>query len=171
MKKLFAILMAIMLVLGSAAAETAAEPETETAYFTMKKVPMYMGKLSEVRDGDQGLPLWFLDGAEDLPFIDVADWAKLMTAVMTDGEEIPGYELQLEIDPDDNAVILTRETGYETRFDFVKGTIEFEDYVASITIPNTPYMDLMYASRLSQNGSPSQRPGTTLFVPFSFLER
>ena len=45
MKKLFAILMAIMLVLGSAAAETAAEPETEAAYFTMKKVPMYMGKL------------------------------------------------------------------------------------------------------------------------------
>ena len=111
MKKLLAILMAIMLVLGSAAAETAAEPETEAAYFTMKKVPMYMGKLSEVRDGDQELPLWFLDGAEDLPFIDVADWAKLMTAVMTDGKEIPGYELQLEIDPDDNAVILTRETG------------------------------------------------------------
>ena len=136
MKRILSVLAALMLLFTCASAETAAEG----GRFESRKFVIYMGGINYVYNTDGGFPLWFAEGAEDLPYVDLEDWASLMVDIMTDGGNIPGYELYVRTEENGNKVVLARENGYTAAFDFTAGTIVFNDYIAFTGMYKSAYL-------------------------------
>ena len=70
MKRLLAILITLSLLFGCVSAASAAEPEAHQ--IERKTFPFYYS-VDQKRDED--FPLFFVDGADDLPYVDLNDWA------------------------------------------------------------------------------------------------
>lgn len=87
MKRILALLTALAMLLGCAAAETA---PTESAYRIEEKknVPIFISA-TEMLPGD-GMSLYFVDGADDLPYVNVKDWADMLNVAYA------GYRRQPE---------------------------------------------------------------------------
>ena len=80
-----------------------------------RSYPFYAGKTAESRlEGE--FSLYFIDGADDLPFVDVHDWGELLYFLNTEINSDPGYGLSIEYKND--VVTLERENGYTLDFDF-----------------------------------------------------
>ena len=99
--------------------------------------------------------MYFADGAEDLPFIDLADWKDLLVyaynTLDTNGDK--EYGLTMEISEEGNKVVLTRETGFNMIVDFEAGTMTFMDYVAFNQPANGGYMEVSGFPK-TMNGEP-----------------
>ena len=66
---------------------------------------------------------------EDLPYVELNDWAKLLYFVNTDnGDE----DYDLSIETKDDVVTYERENGYTASFDFKNDTLHYMDYDAFI---------------------------------------
>ena len=129
MKKVLAVLTVLVLLVGCCTAETAAVSETEARKLEMKSYPWYFDEKENYRDGEEALQLWFTEGANDLPFVELSYWADLMVDMMTDGGKTPGYNLKLEYIPEEYTVVMTRENEFNAFFHFDEGTIVYDDYV------------------------------------------
>ena len=93
-----------------------------------KTYPFYTGKtLDSILD--QEFPLYFLDGVDDLPFVEIHDWAELLYFINTDLLSDTGYRLKIEYKGD--IVTLEREMStpwiliLETVNSFLKITMLF----------------------------------------------
>ena len=95
MKKTLAVLIALIMLLGCMPAVLAEEPAANQPHFTPKNFPWIIGSKDAVNDSDTMPPLWFTDDAPDLPYIDLYDWARMMTIVVTNGGTEPGYVLNV----------------------------------------------------------------------------
>ena len=139
MKKLIALLLCICLALGMvpALAENAAETE-----ITSKNFRVYYASLSDVWRED--FPVYFLNGVEDLPFINLEDWKDLLvyTYKKADQNGDKEYSLAYEVSTDGKTVTLTRETGYPMEVNFDAGYMQFLDYVSFVKAANLPYLDI-----------------------------
>ena len=147
-KTLFALLLACALLLSCAAPACA---EAAGAHkIVMQSYPTYIGYT--VDDTlDQEFPLYFIDGVDDLPFVDVYDWAEMLYFINTDLLEDPGYELSIEYQG--NTVILERESGYTLVFDFENQKLIFDDYDAFLHNSNdTTLIDLVAESSTDEEG-------------------
>ena len=92
---------------------------------TQEVFPCYLDSLENEID----LPVYFVNGVTDLPYINLSDWADIMTTVSYFyGDE--DYELYLETDG--HVALLTRDNEYWMLADFQEGTIAFEDYDAFV---------------------------------------
>lgn len=71
--------------------------------------------------------MYFVNGAEDLPFMNLVDWKDLLvyTYKKADGNDDKEYALTYEVSEDGKTVTLTRETGYNMIVDFEAGTFTF----------------------------------------------
>ena len=140
MKKWIALLLCLSLLASCAAAETAAEPAAPQ--MTMKTFPVYCNSLANIWRED--FPVYFADGAEDLPLIDLADWKDMLVYLYMSNDYMGEntYGLTLEITEEEKKVKLTRETGFPMVADFENGTLSFLDYVGFNTPANSRYMDL-----------------------------
>lgn len=71
--------------------------------------------------------MYFVNGAEDLPFMNLEDWKDLLvyTYKKADGNGDKEYTLTYEVSEDGKTVTLTRETGYNMIVDFEAGTFTF----------------------------------------------
>ena len=150
-------LTAVILLSGCVYAESAAETETEQetkAYqLETKQFPWYFSSRSKRVDAEDTYPLWFVHGADDLPFMELEVWSQLMIRLMNDGKQTPTYELKTEI-KDDGLLSMTRENGYTAIFDFDEGTITYEDYVAFSSMDGSKYMDPVDFQGTEQDGKP-----------------
>lgn len=150
-------LTAVILLSGCVYAESAAETETEQetkAYqLEAKQFPWYFSSISKRVDAEDTYPLWFVHGADDLPFMELEVWSQLMIRLMNDGKQTPTYELKTEI-KDDGLLSMTRENGYTAIFDFDEGTITYEDYVAFSSMDGSKYMDPVDFQGTEQDGKP-----------------
>ncbi|MBR3431031.1 MAG: hypothetical protein IKG87_13105 [Clostridia bacterium] len=150
MKKLIALLLCICLALGMVPA--VAEDAAETV-ITSKTFPVYSKAVGNVWRED--FPVYFLNGVEDLPFINLEDWKDVLKYAYDDtdftGEK--KYDLTLETSEDGKAVTLTRETGYYMVVDFEEGTITYPDYVMFVQPPFLPYLEIG-GSPETMNGEP-----------------
>ena len=149
MKRLLTILITLSLLLGCACAtaETAEAHQIE-----MKEFPFYMTSAEHTYPKD--FPLYFVDGADDLPFVELSDWTELMNFFFdrSDG----GYHLTFEAKEEENKAILVRENASNTmEVDFDKGTISFLDYVAFIQNANKVYMNSIGTNLTDENGQPN----------------
>lgn len=149
MKRLLAVLLAVMLLMTSALAETAettdeaaeavtgttdaaAEAADDTAadgeghQIERYEIQTYLGGL----DSYYQLPMCFVDGVDDLPWLDLEDFCDFMNVFEQQFFNDTGYKLQYEAEGEQ--VWLTRETDYFMNVDFEKNTIFFNDYDAFI---------------------------------------
>ena len=150
MKKLIALLLCICLALGMVPA--VAEEAAETV-ITSKTFPVYFKAVENVWRED--FPVYFLNGVEDMPFINLEDWKDVLKYAY-DEADFTGekkFELALEPSEDGKAVTLTRENGYFMKVDFEAGTIGFPDYVMFVQPPFLPYMEIG-GSPETMNGEP-----------------
>ena len=118
-----------------------AETETEEDLSTVSKetFPCYYDEVDVSFD----LPVYFVNGVTDFPFMNLYDWIDVMVTVY----RAEGYEdYDLSIEADENVVMLTRENGYSMLVDFKEKTISFEDYDAFTHIPGENALLDMVAS-------------------------
>lgn len=144
MKRLLAILITLSLLLGCgcAVAETAAHQ------VEMKTFPTYSNLDT---DWKVDFPLYFVDGVDDLPFVDLSDWTDTLNRFFARD----GYQLTFEAKADENKAILVRENPSNTmEVDFDNGTISFLDYVAFTQNANKLYLNPLAVPETDPNGDP-----------------
>ena len=100
---------------------------------------------------DVEFPLYFIDGVDDLPYVNVEDWAGLLYFINKVLNDDPGYDLNIEYQ--DNAIILERENGYTLTFDFANDKLVFVDYDAFMHNSNdSTLIDLVSENSTDENG-------------------
>ena len=144
MKRFLAIAISLVLLLGCAPAGTAEAGSP----FVMKTFPVYFGTADQIWRED--FPLYFREGAEDLPFAELNDWVALMLRYK---EKEQGYQLTFE-EKDGNKVRLTRENKFFMEIDFAEGKIGFPDYLGFIQKADGDYMSLNEVPEKDKDGQP-----------------
>ena len=122
--------LALVFVMAFACAAPAQTAQAESAgshSIVERTYTVYLSKYEE-DTLNQEFPLYFIDGVDDLPYVNLEDWAKLLYFINTDLNDDQGYDLS--IDYQDNTVILERENGYTLTFDFANDKLIFVDYDA-----------------------------------------
>ena len=117
--------------------------------FTKKEYSCYMGTMDAALD--EKVPLYFQEGAEDLPYIEVGEAAGFLKYVQHDMFNDTGYDLTIDVDGDQ--VKIMRENGYYMLLDYEKNTLGFSDYDAFIHgSGNTPLLDTLSSSGFNLDG-------------------
>ena len=119
-----------------------------------KSFPWYATSILNKFDEELAVPLWFVDGADDLPFMDLEDWADFLVFCITGGGQVPGYELKIEMDDEAGWLSMTREDGFNTIFNFREGKIICQDYVAFTSMSGSRYMDAVNFPVSGPDGQP-----------------
>ena len=100
---------------------------------------------------NQPIPLYFVDGVDDLPYVEIRDWAKLLYFVNVEFNQDTGYDLSYTCE--NGKVTLERENGYILELDFLNDKLIFEDYDAFVHNSNdTTLIDLVSENGTDENG-------------------
>jgi len=125
MKNTLSILLAaILLLMNCALAEDDGTSEPAEHDILQKQTKTYLTE----PDISYDLNLCFVDGVEDLPWLDLEIFCGFMNAFEQQFYKDANYQLIYK--PEGEQVWLTRETGYYMNVDFEKNTIFFNDYDA-----------------------------------------
>ena len=143
-KKFISVLLALMLALTALPAMAAEEASHE---ITSKEFPFYF----DTNYMDFDLPLYFLDGVTDLPYVELSDWAGLLN--MLNGDM--GYELDLVTNGP--IACLTREDDAITAtIDFDENTFQFVDYNLFLKFPKmSTLLDFTSVDCVNEDGEPA----------------
>ena len=132
MKKLVAVLLVLCLGAFPAAAETAASAGAEGAArrIEQRTYPLYLGRLENT--WPEEFPLYFVDGVNDLPYMDLNDFAALLNWFFPakDPARWKDYRVTVETDEAAGRAALLRENGSALTFDFALGRMSWDDYSA-----------------------------------------
>ncbi len=122
--------------------------ESELSSVSEETFPCYYDDVDVSFD----LPVYFVNGVTDLPFMNLYDWTDVMTTVYQE----EGYEdYELSIEADGHVVMLTRENDYSMLVDFREKTISFEDYDAFTHIPGeNALLDMVTSDFVDEDGNP-----------------
>ncbi len=143
-----ALSLALVLVLASAAPACAENSGAHS--IVMRSYTTYVGTPDDYLN--QEIPLYFVDGVDDLPYVEIEDWAMLLYFINTEFNEDAGYDLALRYNGD--VVTLERESGYTLRFDFENDRLIFDDYDAFQHNSNdTTLIDLVSESGTDEYGN------------------
>ena len=101
------------------------------------------------------MKLHFLNGAKDLPYVELRDWLELAGIIFTgDSNSASAYNLMLETAGP--VACFTRETGYTLVIDFDADTFSFPDYNLFMMLPTmSTALDFTSASCYNENGEPA----------------
>lgn len=166
MKRLLAMLLALMLLMTGALAETAEttdaadEAVAETTDAAVEapadnaqrqieryEIKTYLGDLEAYYQ----LPMCFVDGVYDLPWLDLEDFCDFMNAF--EQQFFSDVDFKLAYEADGEQVWLARETGYFMNVDFEKNTIFFNDFDAFIhDSSNNALVDLVSGTGYDAEG-------------------
>ena len=146
MKKTALLLFFLLLAVSSVCAqnnERAAFEITERAY------PFYDGFVEDQLN--KPFPLYFLDGVDDLPYVELESWMELMIFLNREWMSDPNYDLMFNAEGTDAAYI--RENEYHMQFDFDKKTILFDDFNAFVhSSSEGSLLDMLSASGFTDAG-------------------
>ena len=146
MKKTLAWLLTLVLLAGmlpSAFAEGTGHTAEKREYVT------YLAN-TEDKLADP-FPLYFLDGVDDLPYVEIDDLGELIYFMNTEVSEDPDYSLSSSYDGD--TVTFERDSGYSVTFDFARDSITFNDYNAFLHKSyDTTLIDLVSDPGIDENG-------------------
>ena len=147
MKRVFSLLLVLVLVLACispAYADTVSHSIDERSYrFYIDSADDYL---------EEEFPLCFIDGVDDLPYVEVEEWAELLYFINTSLMNDPGYGLSIEYKGD--VVTLERESGYTMNFDFANNRLVFDDYDAFLhNSDDTTLIDLVSESTTDDYGN------------------
>ena len=143
--------LVFVMVFACAAPAQIAQAESAGSHSIVERTyTVYLSKHEE-DTLNQEFPLYFIDGVDDLPYVNLEDWAKLLYFINTDLNDDQGYDLSIEYQ--DNAVILERENSYTLTFDFANDKLIFVDYDAFMHNSNdSTLIDLVSENGTDENG-------------------
>ena len=146
MKKSIAIILSVlmlfsMLPIASAEADTLEE----------RTYPCYIGSL----DNSVEATLAFLNGVDDLPYIDMETWGSILYVVCAYALGNEDFDLSYEMDG--STLVLTRENGYDMTIDANEDTISFTDYNRFLSFDSEDSMliEILSSSGYNENGESS----------------
>ena len=147
MKKSLAWFLALVLLVGvlpSAFAEGSTHTVEKREYVT------YLASTEDTLTDP--FPLYFLDGVNDLPYVEIDDLGELIYFMNTEVSEDPNYSLSSSYDG--NTVTFERDSGYSVTFDFAKSTITFQDFNAFLhNSYDTTLIDMLSDPGVDENGN------------------
>ena len=153
-KRMLALLTALFLLFGCAAAETAAEPAAAARQIEVKTFPFYL--FTNQNTWPEPFPLYFADGVHDLPYVDLNDFAKLLNWFYP--TQIPdlftGYRVTVEVNSEAGQVRYARENSFNCVFDFNERTIFWDDYMGFLMQTVGTYMDITSVPPTDSEGRP-----------------
>ncbi len=146
MKKILAILFAALLTVSAVCAQ-AAEPASYQ--ITERTYTFYNGEIDDVLD--QPFPLYFLNGVDDLPYVELESWMELVIFLNREWMGDTNYDLMFNATGTDAAYV--RENEYHMQFDFAEKTILFDDYNAFVhSSSEGSLLDMLSASGFTDAG-------------------
>ena len=155
MKKVLSLAIALCLLwsccmaegIPAAAADSPSERPSlwnggETHTIEKKAMTMYISSLENLWPED--FPVYFIDGAADLPWLDVQDYANFMGIClsMKDGKEEVS-DIAVTVDEAQKTVTWLRRDRDLVIFDFAQQQITWSDYEGFNRREGRPYMDMM----------------------------
>ena len=177
MNKLIHLFLCLFLMLGlvpGSAENTAETIIPADAQFTSKSFPVYFKSSTETWRTD--FPLYFAEGAEDLPFVNVEDWKDFLCYAVNQLDVASGaeaYQLTYESSEEEKTVTLTRENGFQMVINFEKGKIGFNDFPGFVKMPSLQYMDISGFPETDNEGRPfllNRTQNRTLYGDFTVVE-
>ena len=134
---------------SSQANESASASAEESHTVEEKLFTTYIGSLDT--ELNEPYPLYFVDGADDLPYVELRAWAEMLYFLNRECAGDPGYELTIY--DDENGVVLARENGYTLEFDFINDRLIFDDYDGFVhNSDDTTLIDLLSETGFNENG-------------------
>ena len=147
------MLLVFVLVVACAAPAQVAQAESAPATHSIveRTYPVYIGSTADDTLNKE-FPLSFIDGVDDLPYVNLEDWAALLYFINTDQSGDTGYDLEIEYKGD--SVIFERENGYTLTFDFANDKLLFVDYDAFMhNSDDSTLIDLVSENGMDENGT------------------
>ncbi len=146
MKKILALLFAMLLIAGSVCAQSGDGSSYE---ITERAYTFYNGAIDDILK--EPFPLYFMNGVDDLPYVELESWMDLMIFLYRDWMGDQKYDLVFNAEGPDAAFI--RENEYHVQFDFKEKTILFDDYNAFVhSSTEGSLLDLLSASGFTEAG-------------------
>ncbi len=146
MKKLFAILFVVLLIACSAFAQG---NDPENYEIVERGYTFYNGDIADVLT--EPFPLYFMNGVDDLPYVELESWMDLLVFLYRDWLADPKYDLMLSAEGTDAAYV--RENEYHMQFDFAEKMILFDDFNAFVhSTSEGSLLDLLGASGFTDAG-------------------
>ena len=149
--RMLSVLLAMVMAIAFVVPAMVAEAENTGSHSIVKRTyTTYVG--SEANDVlNEQIPLYFIDGVDDLPYVEIVDWAELLYFVNVEFNDDEGYGLNIEYR--NGKVILERESGYTLELDFRNDRLVYEDYDAFMHNSNdTTLIDLVSENGTDENG-------------------
>ena len=150
MKRVLSLIFAFLLFFTAVHAETAETFQAPEHTINSKNVKMYLLN-TEI---SINLSLYFVDGVEDMPWVDLEVWAKALNYLQQDVYDDKNFELTFSSQGE--KAWLTRENGYRMLADFEEGTLFFDDYNGFMHEPGdmVPLLDLISMTGFNADGQP-----------------
>ena len=146
MKKILAVLFALALIFSGVFAQN---DEPASYEITERTYTFYDGGIEDVLK--EPFPLYFMNGADDLPYVELESWMELLIFLNREWLEDPNYDLMFNAEGTDAAYV--RENEYHMQFDFAQKTILFDDYNAFVhSSSEGSLLDLLSASGFTEAG-------------------
>ena len=132
LKRILTLLTALALLLGCACAAAETDAADTAHQIEMKNTPLYI--MSPEYQLPGGFPLYFADGAEDLAYVDLSDWANIMNMAFPDPttHRFDGFQVTTEVDETGHVVTLVRENGHMIVVDFENSREDILKEVAAL---------------------------------------
>ncbi len=150
MKRILSLILAFLMMFTAAWAETAETAEAPKHTINEKKVKMYLldPTISIT------VPLQFVDGVEDLPWVDIEIWGQVLNYLQQEVYSEKNFEVTYTCDGE--TAQLTRENGCMMLADFEEGTLFFDDYNGFMHEPGEimPLLDLVSITGFNADGQP-----------------
>ncbi|MBR1559885.1 MAG: hypothetical protein IJ646_06560 [Clostridia bacterium] len=120
--------------------------EIEGWYYTL-----YVGDIDAYLED---IPLYFVNGVYDLPWMELTDFCDLMTTLAAEFQGDADYDLSVDAS-EEGKVYMNRENDYYALADFVNGKVTFSDFDA-FCHPSAagPLLDALTESGFSESGEP-----------------
>ena len=146
MNKFLAVFFVILLFTGSAFAQNS-EP---SSYEIMERTyTFYNGFIDDKLE--EPFPLYFMNGVDDVPYVELESWMELMIFLNRDWLKDPNYDLMFSAEGTDAAYV--RENEYHMQFDFAEKTILFDDFNAFVhSSSEGSLLDMLSASGFTEAG-------------------
>ena len=156
MKRLLSFLLATMMLFslctGFAFAETGEGGTAQQEHSVeMREFTLYL--FDSTNTMDALLPLYFIDGVDDLPYMEVEYFVSMLCSLCSELYSDPDYDISLvDLNP---VVVLTRESDYSVSLDFEKDVISFVDFAAFMhNSEDSSLLDLLSIAGYDQERNP-----------------
>ena len=146
MNKFLAVFFVILLFTGSAFAQNS---EPSSYEITERTYTFYNGFIDDKLE--EPFPLYFMNGVDDVPYVELESWMELMIFLNRDWLKDPNYDLMFSAEGTDAAYV--RENEYHMQFDFAEKTILFDDFNAFVhSSSEGSLLDMLSASGFTEAG-------------------